>query len=222
MYDKIAYLRLRIARLEKLADLNPPLGSNPEPCEAVIERAQNNRADIEEVRYITNMLEDLPVVQNSGVGMLKDVSSRDRKKFYSMTYPRPITEKSMDAKIRKREPFIQGFQISGHTQFRMDVRGITVRHIDLALRDFQKRGDSVSRLNFATEAEGAWQEGNNWGVDRRELDARYGENKKIMHEAKVGGKNLTVWFVPMKRKGGRVVSIKTVFWTGESDSKINC
>ena len=222
MYDKINGLRLRIARLERLADLNPPLGSNPNPCGAVIDRAMNQGADIDEVMYVKDVLEDLPLVQNSGVRMLKDVGGRNKKKFYSMTYPRPLTENSMDDKIKKREPFIRGFQISSHTQFRMDVRGITVRHIDLALRDFQKRGDSVRRLDSATEAEGAWQEGNDWGLNRVELDERYAEAKKIMHEAKVGGKVLTVWFVPMKRRGGRVVSIKTVFWAGESDSKINC
>ena len=221
MYDKIAYLRLRIARLERLADLNPPLGSNDDPCEAVLQRAVNRGADIRGVSWIREQMNNLPVSQSHGVGMLKDVG-RDRKKFYSMTYPRPLTERSSDTPIKKRKPFIKAFQISGHTQFRMDVRGITVKHIDFALRDFQKRGDSVGRMDSATEAEGAWQEGNDWGVDKRKLDEMYGEAKKVKHECKIGGRNLTIWFIPMKRRGGQVVSIKTVFWSGESDPTLDC
>ena len=172
-------------------------------------------------------LTKLKKVNNETIGTI-DVSSsklkplKVNKKFYSMTYPRPLTERSSDTPIKKRKPFITAFQISGHTQFRMDVRGITVKHIDFALRDFQKRGDSVGRMDSATEAEGAWQEGNDWGVDKRKLDEMYGEAKKVKHECKIGGRNLTIWFIPMKRRGGQVVSIKTIFWSGESDPTLDC
>ena len=222
MQSKLNRLMLRVARLERQADLNPPLGSNPNSC-VTLDRAKNNGADISELRWVKNTLNDLPLAPSShGVQMLKDVSRRDSKNFYRMTYPRPLLEESDRTKIKKREPYIEAFQISSHTQFRMDLRGVTVRHIDLALRDFQKRRDSSVRIEQSAEAEGAWQEGREWGVDTRELDERYGEEKKIIHESKVQGRMLTIVFIPMKRKNGKVVSIKTAWWSGSDDPELDC
>lgn len=222
MESRLKDLMLRVARLERQADLNPPLGSQP-PCTSVMERAKSNGAGIDDLIWVKNTLNELPLYSSpEGVKMLKDVKRRDSNRFYRMTYPRPLIEESSSTPIKKRKPFIEAFEINAHTQFRMDLRGITVRHIDLALRDFQKRGDSQGRIEKAEEAEREYAVGKDWGVSKRELDVRLGEKKKIKHECKVQGKMLTIWFIPMSRKGGKVVSIKTAFWSGLDNPTLDC
>ena len=146
MYDKLAYLRLRIARLEKLADLNPPLGSK-DPC-FILERAVNNGADIPKVRYVKDVLEGLPKVQHpSGREGLADIPTRERNEWYGATYPNRLTEKvkSEDLQFgkgkrkRKLNVSIPHITYSRHAQFRMDLRGVTMEQVVAVVMHWHKQ-----------------------------------------------------------------------------------
>ena len=248
MNNKLRELQIRLARLEKQADLNPPLGTK-EPC-YVVERAR--RADIPQRQKIKEILRGLKRVNHDGVSMLKDIPRSEGSFFYRLTYPKLLVERASDQPLSKkgRKPLITAFELNNHTQWRMDIRGITVRDIELVLRDYQKPGDSKKKLEYAAENEKKWKEYQGL-VDTNELDLLYAD-KKICHEKKIKGRTLVVCFIPKAPKplpppppveiiDGEeevevteeveipepvfediTVSIKTAWWKGENDPYLDC
>ena len=199
MYEKIALLRLRIARLEKLADLSPGLGTQNNPC-YVLERAkQNPRVKIDDLAWVKSKLDELKVKNIDGVSALEDVPKEDRRRFYKMTYPdgmlwEKANESDIGKKRRKRKPFIKKFEILQHTQFRMDLRSIKVKQIDDALRHFQLKKDSTEIMELALQ----------------EPADKFGAHGKIV--IKYNG--LVVVFRPYSMDK---VSITSIYYNGKSD-----
>lgn len=205
MYDKIALLRLRIARLEKLADLSPGLGTQKNPC-YVLERAKNNpRVKIDDLNWVKSKLDELEIKTIDGVSALEDVAVEDRRRFYRMTYPGGMlwemtNEKPIGKKKRRRAPFIKKFELLQHTQFRMDLRSIEVKQIDDALRTFQLKKDSEEIMEAALQ----------------EPADRFGAHGVIVH--KHG--SMVLVFRPYSMDS---VSITSVYFKGKSDPTLdNC
>jgi hypothetical protein len=238
MYDKIAYLRLRIARLERLADLNPGLGTQ-DPC-FVLDRAKNNGADIAQVGYVKEVLEDLPFVNHpSGRSGLADIPSSEREGWYGMTYPRRMKQRVENDTIewgkgkrkRRLKVNIPHMTFSSHAQFRMDQRGVTVKQVEAAVMHWHKihRGHGeAERLK-----EIAMQNREKHDEIKEQLDyfyraltrdeyqkqkddmRKYNRGMEINHE--FGG--VFVGFVPQKDGS---VDIKTVFNLSQKDQPYNC
>lgn len=241
MYDKIAYLRLRVARLERLADLKPGLGTK-EPC-YILERAKKNKADIEQVQYVKDVLENLPVVNHSsGRSGLADIPNSEREEWYGMTYPRRLKERVENDTIewgkgkrkRRLKVNIPHMTFSSHAQFRMDQRGVTVKQVEAVVMHWHKihRGHGeAERLK-----EVAMQNKELHDEIKQQLDyfyrtlsrdefmkqkadmRRYNRGMEINHE--FGG--VFVGFVPQKDGS---VDIKTVFNLNQQDqpySSYNC
>ena len=150
MYDKISYLRLRIARLERLADLKPGLGTK-DPC-VILERAVNNGVDIPSVKYVKKVLEGLNVVthQDSGRKGLEDIPDIDRNDWYGKTYPYRLKEKvegeviTYGKKNKKKIPVnIPHLTYSQHAQFRMDLRGVTMEQVEAVVKHWHTRNAVV-------------------------------------------------------------------------------
>lgn len=149
MYDKIAYLRLRVARLERLADLRPfglGQGSNG-PC-SILDRAKNNGADIPKIRYVKDVLENLDITTYgaSGRSGLEDIPNSERNDWYGATYPRRLKERvegeeiAYGKKNRKKLPVnIPHLTYSQHAQFRMDLRGVTTKQVEAVVKHWHTK-----------------------------------------------------------------------------------
>ena len=151
MYDKIAYLRLRVARLEKLArDLSPGLGTK-DPC-YIIQRARDNGADIPKAQYVKDVLEDLEIVTygESGRSGLEDIPSSERNDWYGATYPRRLKDRVEGDEIaygkggKKKLPVnIPHLTYSQHAQFRMDLRGVTMKQVEAVVKHWHTQNAMV-------------------------------------------------------------------------------
>tara|TARA_B000000557_G_scaffold263142_2_gene265333 strand:- start:550 stop:1275 length:726 start_codon:yes stop_codon:yes gene_type:complete len=241
MYDKIAYLRLRVARLERLADLRPGLGTQ-DPC-YVLERAKKNKADIAQVQYVKDVLENLPIVNHSsGRSGLADIPNSEREEWYGMTYPRRLKERVEKdtiewgkGKRKKRlKVNIPHMTFSSHAQFRMDQRGVTVKQVEDVVMHWHKihRGHGeAERLK-----EIAMQNREKHDEIKEQLDyfyrsltrAEYQKQKDDMRSYNRGMEinheymGVFVGFVPQKDGS---VDIKTVFNLNQQDqpySSYNC
>lgn len=231
MYDKLAYLRLRVARLERLADLRPGLGTQ-DPC-YILERAKKNKADISQVQYVKEVLEDLPLLTHeSGRVGLGDIPSEERD-FYRLTYrTRQKEDVSSDpipyGKGNKRLlPInITGFTLSQHAQFRMDLRGVTVQDIEEVLRHWQKvnraMGEAERLKGLAMKSredhdklkdQMSFLKKTLSGSEIRDLYQKLRDYKKGM-EINHKYKGIFVGFVP---QSDGTVDIKTVFNEKNSD-----
>lgn len=220
----------------RVADLDPPLGSEADPC-FILERAKNNGASIAEVQYVKEVLEDLPLVdhEESGRRGLADIPRSDKNKFYRLTYKRRERERvnfepiTFGKKKRKMDVNITGFTLSKHAQFRMDLRGITVRQVEDVLRNWQKthrvkaeelkqkamkNREDHDRLLSDLDAFG-----NMLSYEERmgqfEVLREYHKGMEINHKFN----NVFVGFVP-QRDG--TVDIKTVFNLKREDETFNC
>lgn len=240
MYDKIASLRLRVARLERLADLTPGLGTQ-DPC-SVLERAVNNGADIPKVRYVKDVLEGLPLVQHeSGREGLADIPTRERNEWYGATYPRRLNEKvkSEDlqygkGKRKKLRVNIPHITYSRHAQFRMDLRGVTMEQVVAVVMHWHKQNQAYNRSEELKEV--AMQNKEKHDSIQEQLDyfyrilsradfnkqksdmKKYNRGMEINHEFN----GVFVGFVP-QRSGS--IDIKTVFNLKKEDqpySTYNC
>ena len=244
MRDKIAHLRLRIARLERLADLRPfglGQGSNG-PC-SVLDRAKNNGADIEEVKYVKDVLEDLNVsTHSSGRSGLEDIPKAEREEWYGMTYPRRLKERVEKDTIewgkgkRKRtlKVNVPHMTFSRHAQFRMDQRSVTVKQVEAVVMHWHKAHRGYGEAERLKEI--AMQNREMHDEIKQQLDyfyktlsraeftkqkadmRRYNRGMEINHQ--FGG--VFVGFVP-QRDGS--VDIKTVFNLNKADQpyrNLNC
>jgi hypothetical protein len=224
MYDKIAYLRLRVARLEKLADLSPPLGTQ-DSCYS-LERAKKNNASIVDLAFIKEILNDLKMEgkMEEGHTGLKDVSKKYRSKFYKLTYPKKVVEQTSSKPIgkgrRKTTPMITSFTLTAHAQFRMDHRGVTVDQVENVLRNWQlSNRQSIDKIK-----EKAYESEDHFN-DYRELKHRSDEDEAKMREHYLNmslshkADGVFVGFVP-KRDGSVVV--KTVFNLRKPDEPFKC
>lgn len=144
-------LDAKISHLEKIADLNPPLGHSNDPC-IVVDRAKKRTRDEESLQEIKNVLREMRLMQKGDYGALAltDLSDgRRMKDFYRNTYRKTITHECSPNIIgggRKRTvPLITHIEISPHTQFRMDIRGITIEEVEKAIRNYQLISLSNSR-----------------------------------------------------------------------------
>lgn len=235
MYDKLAYLRLRIARLEKLSDLNPPLGSQNEPC-YILERARNNGANIPEVNFVKEVLENLPMKNHSsGRRGLGDIPRRDKRDFYRLTYPKRLKEDvSLEPVGRGRKKTtinITGFTLSSHAQFRMDQRGVNVDDIEMVLRDWQRKWRKANKAQELKEQAMQMKEEHdalqkNIRLFEKTLSSEgvremYSKLKEYNTGMEINHKfdGTFVGFVP-QRDGS--VDIKTVFNLRKEDEKFNC
>jgi len=151
MYDKLAYLRLRVARLERQADLTPGLGTRGDPC-FILQRAKKNEADIIELKYVKDVLEDLNVVthQDSGRKGLEDIADSDKNDWYGLTYPNRLRETVEGEEItygkgnRKKIPVnIPHLTYSQHAQFRMDLRGVTMKQVEAVVKHWHTQNAIV-------------------------------------------------------------------------------
>ena len=244
MYDKLAYLRLRIARLERQADLTPGLGTQ-DPC-IILERAKNNKADIDELRYVKDVLEDLNVVthQDSNREGLEDISNRDRNDWYGLTYPRRLRERVEGEEIvygknNKKIPVnIPHITYSQHAQFRMDLRGVTMKQVEAVvkhwhtqnalvvegMRDYDRLKEiAMTNKEKHDEIKANWE----WferTLSRDQLKKQMDDMRRRNREMEINHKYMGVFvgFVP-QRDGS--VDIKTVFNLKKEDqlySKYNC
>jgi hypothetical protein len=237
MYDKIAYLRLRIARLERLADLRPGLGTK-DPC-YIIQRAVNNRADIPKTRYVKDVLEDLDLVTYgaSGRSGLEDIPSRDRDDWYGLTYPRRLKERVEGEEItygkggKKKLPVnIPHLTYSQHAQFRMDLRGVTVEQVEAVVKHWhtqQKRVvegmrdyDRLKEISMKNKDEHDLIRDNlNWlknTLQPDEIEKMKNDMRRLNREMEINHKYMGVFvgFVPQKDGS---IDIKTVFDLKKSD-----
>ena len=233
MYDKIAYLRLRIARLERLADLRPGLGTQ-DPC-YILERAKKNKADIAQVQYVKDVLENLPIVNHSsGRSGLADIPNADREEWYGMTYPRRLKERVENDTIewgkgrrkRKLKVNIPHMTFSSHAQFRMDLRGVSVKQVEDVVMHWHKihRGHGeAERLKEVAMQNKAMHDEIKKQLDyfyrtltvedyQKQKDdmRRYNRGMEINHEFN----GVFVGFVPQKDGS---VDIKTVFNLNKED-----
>jgi hypothetical protein len=242
MYDKIAYLRLRIARLERLADLRPFGLGQQGPC-SVLDRAKNNGADIAQVVYVKDVLENLPVVNHSsGRSGLADIPNAEREEWYGMTYPKRLKERVENDTIewgkgkrkRRLKVNIPHMTFSSHAQFRMDLRGVTVKQVEDVVMHWHKihRGHGeAERLKEVAMQNKAMHDEIKQQLDyfyrtlnvddyQKQKDdmRRYNRGMEINHEFN----GVFVGFVP-QRDGS--VDIKTVFNLNNEDqpySSYNC
>ena len=242
MYDKIAYLRLRVARLERLArDLSPGLGTQ-DPC-YIIQRAVDNGADIPKARYVKDVLEDLGVVNHSsGRSGLADIPTRERDEWYGMTYPKRLKERVENDTIewgkgkrkRRLKVNIPHMTFSSHAQFRMDLRGVTIEQVEAVVMHWHKKHRGHGEAERLKEI--AMQNREKHDEIKEQLDyfyraltreeyqkqksdmRKYNRGMEINHE--FGG--VFVGFVPQKDGS---VDIKTVFNLNKEDqpySSYNC
>lgn len=156
------------------ADLSPPLGYPGGPCH-VVDRIEH---DIRSPRLRDELVHE---VENND-----KVSNPDAAKIYHLEQERGVG-------IAKR------MLISPHAQYRMDLRGITVPLLRVALASF-------SKLYFSLKS----QHGPQFVSMDREL--RSGK-PYTWTDPKLG---LTVAFTPY---GSDAVTIVTTFWEGEQDPR---
>ena len=238
MYDKLNELRLRIARLERQADLNPGLGTADDPC-SVLQRAVNNGASIPKVRYVKDVLEDLPVVthQESGRKGLKDIPRGERDDWYGLTYPRRLRETVEGEEIaygkgnkRKLPVNIPHLTYSRHAQFRMDLRGVTMKQVEAVVKHWhtQKRRVVEGMADYDRLKETAMKNKEEHDLIRDNLEwlenqLRPDEIKKMKDDLRRLNREMEinhnymgvfVGFVP-QRDGS--IDIKTVFHLKKSD-----
>ena len=245
MYDKLNELRLRIARLERQADLNPGLGQQDDPC-SILERAKNRGADIDELRYVKDVLEGLRIVQHdSGRSGLEDIPNSDRDDWYGMTYPRRLKERVEGEEIaygknkkRKLPVNIPHLTYSRHAQFRMDLRGVTVKQVEdvvkhwhtqnAVMREGMRDYDRLKQIAMTNkEDHDAIRENLAWfenTLSRTDLKKQKDDMRRLNREMEINHKYMGVFvgFVP-QRDGS--VDIKTVFHLNKKDesySSYNC
>lgn len=297
-------LDTKISHLEKIADLSPPLGSSSDPC-IVVDRAKKRVRDEDGIQEIKNILKEMKLTQKGDTKTLALTDLDDNTRmynFYRQTYYRPIIHVCKPDTIgsgrKKTDPLITHIEISPHTQFRMDVRGITVHQVEEALRNYQassfskrdelekafkaeqteklvqriinegiehdmdlshpyvnrlikealglisvteeqKKKKIVEELGYKLEDIDPSQEEYEWVPDyiteqlekmkeeeEEELD-RYTLNK-IMSDMRKEKQirhtynGLFVAFIPKSRGEGQTVSLKTVYYVGKPDDKIEC
>tara|TARA_A100001388_G_scaffold272599_1_gene253164 strand:- start:5272 stop:6009 length:738 start_codon:yes stop_codon:yes gene_type:complete len=244
MYDKLNELRVRVARLERQAgDLKPfGLGKQDDPC-SILQRAKNNNKDIDELRYVKDVLEGLPIVQHdSGRSGLADIPNRDRDDWYGMTYPRRLKKRILSDEVtwgkgkRKKtlKVNIPHITYSRHAQFRMDLRGVTMDQVEDVVMHWHKKNRAygeAERLKEVAlqnkEKHDSIQEQLNYfyrTLSRADFQKqkddmrRYNRLMEINHDFN----NIFVGFVPQSDGS---IDIKTVFHLKKSDkpfSSYNC
>lgn len=99
----------------KRADLNPPLGYPGGPCQ-VLERIRDDVPN-------TNLQDALVDTVEDGV----DLSNSDASKVYSVLLEQGVAGSA-----------IQKIHFSGHAQYRMDLRGVTIPEVRASLKNFLK------------------------------------------------------------------------------------
>ena len=246
MRDKLNGLRLRIARLERQADLRPfGLGEQDDPC-SILERAKNNNKDIDELRYVKEVLEDLRIVQHdSGRSGLQDIPNSDRNDWYGMTYPNRLKERvegeeiAYGKKNRRKLPVnIPHLTYSQHAQFRMDLRGVTMKQVEAVVKHWHtqnalvKEGmrlyDQLKEVAMTNKEEHDAIRDNLKYLERTLSPADFKKQKddmrRLNREMEINHKYMGVFvgFVP-QRDGS--IDIKTVFNLKKSDkpySSYNC
>lgn len=159
--------------MTRKADLSPPLGYPGGPCH-VVQRIHQKVRDPRLKEKLDDQVE---------VG--RDLSNPEAVKIY-----RVEDEKGPGG-------FIKRMQITPHAQYRMDLRGIVVPEVRLALQSFLK-------MMYAAKAKGGW-EYEHYGKMLSQGQTVEWTDERL---------GLSVSFV----MGGRdTVRIVTVYWKGEPD-----
>jgi hypothetical protein len=173
---------LRVARRfvqQRFADLSPPLGVPGGPCQ-VIRRIKDE---------VSNpRLQEQLVNEYESVG---DLSNTEASQVYE------IEEGAVPTGI---ESPVKKVLISAHAQYRMDLRRITVRTVQIALFEFSK--ELAHGLKGRTGQAYAWEEALHLG-------------SKIVYK----GKAITVVFAQSRMGGLGTVDLITTYPNGGSDPK---
>ncbi len=172
--------RIKVALLwnKKQADLNPPLGYPGGPC-YVIERILSKKLGPKQEKLIRIVEEGM-----------------------DLDYPERLSHLVYDKLMEDEAPGTQfeWFGLSSHAQYRMDLRGITLKDILLGLVDFQK--------NFAKEKS---KKSSKWADTQKAID----NSEEILWVSKRLG-NLAIGFTVMtKDKVSPGAYIQTVYFIGD-------